>query len=307
MQPGLFGGRWNQRGHPLGRQRGQHHMLLMLLFQVMQLGVDNIPPVTLAVLALCVANFLGLTPIGQPPALACFSVVEMLFKPTPSSWSRFVPASAWHVLGFLNLQPAMSLGNLCRLEHWARLFVLSPLNHLDDYHLYYNLTAWLYRARLYERAKGTAVMLLFCLAALLGVGIVYVCLSWCIIVFTDPDWFGPTLEVWLSPNGCVVGLSGVLFALKTVVHGMDDPHAPAVFNGLMHTEAQYLVWLELIWIQMVLPQRVSFLGHLSGILFGLAYVKWNAEQRWIRPAARRLERFVAELRPQAPPPAGQRP
>ena len=260
MHGGGFGGRWGRQQH-MGGRRPQNMMLMALLMQVMQIGVDNIPPVTLAVLALCVANFLNLTPLGQPSHLACFSVVDFLYR----SRTRIpLPASL------------------------MRLFVLSPLNHLDDYHLYYNMLSWLYKGRLYEQAKGTPVMAVFILLTTFGVGVVYVILSVFIITFTDPSWFGEMLASWLSPKSCVVGLSGVLFAVKTVIHGMEDPQAPHVFQGLMRTEAQYVVWLELIWIQMFLPQQVAFLGHLAGILWGLLYLKLELEEKYVRPLAARI-------------------
>ncbi|CAI5692773.1 unnamed protein product [Oreochromis niloticus] len=88
------------------RQRGSQLGLLLLASQVFQLGLNNIPPITLAVLALNV--YLYLFP-AAPLFQACVSVQQ----------------AYW-------------------LKDWRRL-LLSPLHHADDWHLYFNMVSFLWK------------------------------------------------------------------------------------------------------------------------------------------------------------------
>ncbi|TRY91400.1 hypothetical protein DNTS_031517, partial [Danionella cerebrum] len=99
------------------RQRGSHIGLLLLASQVYQLGLDNIPPVTLATLGLNV--YLFLFPF-KPLLQSCLSVRE-------AYWSR----------------------------DWSRL-LLSPFHHVDDMHLYFNMASLLWKGIRLERKLGGA-------------------------------------------------------------------------------------------------------------------------------------------------------
>jgi len=67
------------------------------------------------------------------------------------------------------------------------------------------------------------------------------------------------------------GFSGVLFAMKVVLNSQSDDYTN-VYGVLV--PARYAAWAELILIQMFVP-GVSFLGHLSGILAGLVYLRFR--------------------------------
>ncbi|XP_035242115.1 rhomboid-related protein 4 isoform X1 [Anguilla anguilla] len=99
------------------RQRGGANLgLLLLASQIFQMGVNNIPPVTLATLGLNVYLFLApLAPLMQ----ACISV--------QTCWGR----------------------------DWRRL-LLAPLHHADDWHLYYNMVSLLWKGSRLERRLGGA-------------------------------------------------------------------------------------------------------------------------------------------------------
>lgn len=162
------------------------------------------------------------------------------------------------------------------------------------------MLSWLYKARILEVRIGSERMLLFLLTSMVGVGVMYVSICSIIIYGTDPDWFGYFAD-WISPKSCIVGLSGVLFALKTVIHGVEDPHAPQMFQGLFRTESQYIVWFELIWMQLLFPHQVAFLGHISGIVWGLLYLRYDVERIYLVPAADWLkETRLAMMRALAP-------
>ncbi|XP_057206791.1 rhomboid-related protein 4 [Triplophysa rosa] len=97
------------------RQRGSNLGLLLLASQVFQLGLDNIPPVTLATLGLNV--YLFLFPL-KPLLQTCLSVRE-------AYWYR----------------------------DWYRL-LLSPFHHVDDMHLYFNMASLLWKGIKLERNLG---------------------------------------------------------------------------------------------------------------------------------------------------------
>jgi len=70
-------------------------------------------------------------------------------------------------------------------------------------------------------------------------------------------------------QGCAVGFSGVLFALKVVLSFQLPPHMQSMWGIPIHS--RYAAWLELVLIQFIAPQA-SWVGHLAGILAGLAWV-----------------------------------
>ena len=71
--------------------------------------------------------------------------------------------------------------------------------------------------------------------------------------FRDPSYL----------DQCAVGFSSVIFALKVLVNSDS-------FASMLDLS----VWSELLIIQLLVP-NASFIGHLAGILAGIAYV-WGA-------------------------------
>ncbi|KAG7471041.1 hypothetical protein MATL_G00120250 [Megalops atlanticus] len=126
------------------RQRGANLGLLLLASQIFQMGVNNIPPVTLAALGLNVYLFLfPLTPLLQ----ACVSV------------------------------------EACWGGDWRRL-LLSPLHHADDWHLYYNMVSLLWKGTRLERRLGGAWFAYILTVFSLLTGVVYLLLQWALSELT---------------------------------------------------------------------------------------------------------------------------
>ncbi|KAJ3590242.1 hypothetical protein NHX12_008196 [Muraenolepis orangiensis] len=202
------------------RPRGSQLGLLLLASQVFQVGLDNIPPVTLGVLGLNV--YLYLFP-AAPLMQACVSV-----------------------------QKAYWYGD------WRRLF-LSPLHHVDDWHLYFNLTSFLWKGVHLERCLGGAWFLYVLSVFSLLTGVVYLGLEAGLTELTDD----PSYSVQ-----CAVGFSGVLFALKIL---SNHYHPGGVTYVLGFPVAnRYASWVELVLIHLTNP-GTSLIGHLAGILVGLLY------------------------------------
>ncbi|XP_062242614.1 rhomboid-related protein 4 [Platichthys flesus] len=203
-----------------GRHRGSHMGLLLLASQVFQLGLDNIPPVTLGVLALNV--YLYLFP-AAPLMQTCVSVQQ----------------AYW-------------------LKDWRRL-LLSPLHHVDDWHLYFNMASFLWKGtRLEQRLGGAWFLYLLSVFSLLT-GFVYLALEAALTELTQDQSYSLT---------CAVGFSGVLFALKVVCNHYQPGGVTHVMG--IPVANRYASWAELVIIHVTSP-GTSFVGHLAGILVGLLY------------------------------------
>ena len=110
-------------------------------------------------------------------------------------------------------------------------------------------------------------------------------------------------------NSCAVGFSGVLFALKSVLSSRPEAAWSEVHG--VRLPGKYVAWAELFLVQLLLPDA-SFLGHLAGILAGLAHLWLASKLRGGEPQSRpreplfqtRSRRAQAEGRAaRAPPPA----
>lgn len=196
----------------------------LLASQLFNVGFNNIPPVTLILICAQAAIYLRLIDIP-------WSTMEMCVS------SELV----WH------------------RKQWRRLF-LSPFEHADDMHLYYNMVSFMWKGRSLERKYGTKKFTVIVAAFSILCSVVYVALSE--LAFHIFDDYSYT-------KSCAVGFSAVIFALKvlttrhssqyTYVYGIPVP-------------GKYAYWLELLLIQALVP-NASFVGHLAGILVGLAYTK----------------------------------
>lgn len=120
------------------RPRGSQLGLLLLASQLFQVGLENIPPVTLAVLGLNV--YLYLFP-AAPLLKACISVQQTYL-----------------------------------FNDWRRL-LLSPLHHADDWHLYFNMASFLMKGIRLERRLGGAWFLYLLSVFSLLTGFVYLALE----------------------------------------------------------------------------------------------------------------------------------
>ncbi|CAL8352604.1 unnamed protein product [Lota lota] len=202
------------------RPRGSQLGLLLLASQLFQVGLDNIPPVTMGVLGLNV--YLYLFP-AAPLMQACVSV-----------------------------QKAYWYGD------WRRL-LLSPFHHVDDWHLYFNLTSFLWKGINLERRLGGAWFFYVLSVFSLLTGLVYLGLEAGLTELTDD----PSYSVQ-----CAVGFSGVLFALK-ILSNHYHPGGVTYVLGL-RVDNRYASWVELVLIHITNP-GTSLIGHLAGILVGLLY------------------------------------
>lgn len=161
-------------------------------------------------------------------------------------------------------------------------FLLSALYHTGEPHLVYNMLSLLWKGIQLESRMGS-VEFASMVAALLGMsqGITLL-LAKALVLFGYKTAYYDDYSV---------GFSGVLFAMKVVLYSQSDSYA--YVHGLM-VPARYAAWAELILIQMLVP-GVSFLGHLGGILAGIAYLYLTASHSAANNPFTKLIRGVTRL------------
>lgn len=201
------------------RPRGGQVGLLLLAYQISRVGLQYIPPVTLGFIILQVAiHYLVDWDLRQ----VCMGADYV-----------------WFSVAF----------------EYPRL-ILHSLFHVDDIHLYYNMSSFLWKGLILERLLGSKrFFLLISLFIVLTSGIM-VLISRALVEF---DYSVPFYS-------CAVGFSSVLFALKVVSTRM-SPQGPTAVMGILVPD-KYIAWVELLLIQIIAPQS-SFFGHLCGILAGM--------------------------------------
>ncbi|NXF04285.1 RHBL4 protein, partial [Smithornis capensis] len=132
------------------RQGRANAGLLLLLYQISQVGIQNIPSVTLGVLVLNI--FLFLNPV-RPLSEVCISINEAIYK-----------------------------------KNWQR-FLLSPFHHADDWHLYYNMISMLWKGIMLEkRLKSVWFAYIIAVFSVL-IGVVYMMLEFLLVkILDDPSY-----------------------------------------------------------------------------------------------------------------------
>lgn len=145
-------------------------------------------------------------------------------------------------------------------KQWWRIFY-GAIEHGDSLHLYYNMVSFIWKGMLLEPVLGGAQFAYIIVLFTALCGIVLLGLNYLLGTFIDVSFY----------YQCAVGFSGVIFALK-VLNNYYFPGRSRRFLGIdVDLPSGQVVWLELVLIQLVTP-NASFVGHLAGILVGLAYV-----------------------------------
>ncbi|KAF0030166.1 hypothetical protein F2P81_016897 [Scophthalmus maximus] len=176
------------------RQRGSHLGLMLLASQVFRVGLDNIPPVTLGVLALNL--YLYLFP-AAPLLKACVSVQQ----------------AYW-------------------FNDWRRL-LLSPLHHVDDWHLYFNMASFLWKGiSLEQRLGGPWFFYLLSVFSLLT-GVVYLVLEAVLTELMQDQSYSTTCAVGFSGYG---GTSGQYPGNHQYAPDNTSNHTASYSGGLTEEE-----------------------------------------------------------------------
>ena len=157
-------------------------------------------------------------------------------------------------------QGCISVQGVWFQKQWKRM-LFSPFLHSSDFHLYYNMASFIWKAISLERHFGTPYFLYMISVFSVGTGAVYLGINYIL---------AELLDQWSYVQSCAVGFSAVLFALKVVTTHM-QPRGITMVMGVIPVPMRLACWAELVLISVLFP-HVSFVGHLAGILVGLAYV-----------------------------------
>lgn len=208
------------------RRRGPGIGLLFLLSQLYNIGFNRIPPVTLSFIGINVAVYLGL--LNDLPSLgkACVSAQHVWFN---GDWKRLLFAAFYH---------------------------------LNDFHLYFNMTSFVWKGISLEGRMGSSKFLYILAVFTVLTNVVLVGLDLALANITGNFSYIHT---------CAAGFSGVIFALK-VLTTYNLPSGVSMVMGMFPVPMRWACWAELVLIQLLVP-NASFTGHLAGILVGLMYVK----------------------------------
>ena len=145
-------------------------------------------------------------------------------------------------------------------REWKRVF-LAPFYHLGDFHLYYNMASFIWKAISLESHYGSGYFLYMVAVFSVTTNLVYIAINYAL---------AEILDQWSYINSCAVGFSGVLFALKVVTTHI-QPAGMTRVMGFIPVPMRIACWVELLLISVLFP-HVSFVGHLAGILVGFAFV-----------------------------------
>ena len=157
-------------------------------------------------------------------------------------------------------QACISFKGVCLQREWQRL-IFSPFIHASDFHLYYNMASFMWKAISLEKRFGSGYFLYMVGVFSAATGALYLAINYLLAELTNQ---------WSYINSCAVGFSGVIFALKVVTTHL-QPTGITMIMGVFPVPMKLACWVELILISVLFP-NVSFVGHLAGILVGLAFV-----------------------------------
>lgn len=162
----------------------------------------------------------------------------------------------WHGLS----DACMSVDSVLFRKQWWRIFY-GTFEHADSLHLYYNMVSFIWKGMVLENMLGSGQFLYIVSLFTVLCGGTLVGLNYLLGAVVDSSFY----------YHCAVGFSGVIFALKVLDNRYFPGQGRRVMGVDINLPSGYAVWLELVLIQLIAP-NASLVGHLAGILVGLAYV-----------------------------------
>ncbi|CAK8563906.1 unnamed protein product [Lathyrus sativus] len=211
---------------------------------------------------------------SKPPVTAALIAANTLIYLRPNFLRSLIPP-----IDHVWFNPHLILKN----KDLQRFF-LSPFYHIGDSHLVYNMISLLWKGIQLENSMGS-LEYASTVASLLALSqSITLILSKSLLIFFDYE-----RSYYYEYS---VGFSGVLFAMKVVLNSQSDDYTN-VYG--VSVPSRYAAWAELILIQMFVP-GVSFLGHLSGILAGLVYLRLRRNYSGSNPLSSIFRGFGSLLR-----------
>lgn len=197
------------------------------------------------------------------------------------SWMRQIPLITRSVLVIciviyiLQVTIGFGLGSVCIIA-WKVLkrgqiwrLVTAPFVHAGLLHVTLNMLTWLSIGSSLERSMGSFLIGWIVMILVLLGNVLYVLVSWAISFIPLKVAFLGQLNPATVMHQCAVGYSGVLFGLLVIENKMSRESRRSIF-GFFSVPAPFFPVVLLILWQLLVP-RVSFLGHLTGLLVGELY------------------------------------
>eukprot|EP00939_MAST-03C_sp_MAST-3C-sp1_P001513 g1513.t1 len=119
-----------------------------------------------------------------------------------------------------------------------------------------------------EKKIGTDAYFLFCVYAVWFTTVLYISIYYFVSVLSGDI-------LWMSVQS--IGISAVVFALAVVESFAMPPNSTRSFCCVANVPARFYPILLLIALQLALS-RVSLVGHLCGVCFGLLFVSGNLKR-----------------------------
>ncbi|CAI7994483.1 Rhomboid-related protein 4 [Geodia barretti] len=168
----------------------------------------------------------------------------------------FQPGRSWPSIH----QACISVRGAWFNREWKRIF-LASFYHSSDFHLYYNMASFVWKAISLESYYGSGYFMYMVAVFSVATNLLYIAINYAL---------AEVMDQWSYINSCAVGFSGVLFALKVVTTHI-QPAGMTRVMGFIPVPMRIACWVELVLISVLFP-HVSFIGHLAGILIGFAFV-----------------------------------
>ncbi|XP_066314204.1 rhomboid-like protein 14, mitochondrial [Miscanthus floridulus] len=199
---------------------------------------------------------------ARPPATAALLAANVLIFLRPGALDAILPKKA-----YVALNP-----NIFFKFRDLKTFFLSPWYHVNEVHLFCNMTTLLWTGVELETSMGTAEFASM-VAALLGLS-----QGAMLLLSKGLSLLGEGAPYY---EEFCIGFSGVLFGMKAVT--MSARQGDFLHLAGMVIPAKYSVWAELFLVQALIP-NTSFVGHLGGILAGHVYLWLKGSFNRNRPA-----------------------
>ncbi|XP_027699842.1 rhomboid-related protein 4-like [Vombatus ursinus] len=178
----------------------------------------------------------------------------LLAKPQkgPAPWPRATVGTIFFIIS-LFLWPLVDPSNACLSVDTTKLWwllLLAPVHHENPWHLACNVAGLWLTGRRMEQSVGTGMFLVLVFSAALFAGFLHLALNLVMeLLFQESHYRA----------GCTLGFSGVLFAMQVMSSSENS-----LVGDLLLCLAESLV-------ASYFAPKISFSGHLAGVLVGLAY------------------------------------
>ncbi|KAF7257583.1 hypothetical protein EG68_05202 [Paragonimus skrjabini miyazakii] len=156
----------------------------------------------------------------------------------------------------------VSLQSLIIKAKWYNIFV-SHFCHVNEWHLYHNLTGFIRHAVYMEKMIGCKNLIKVLVDLLFRSQLFHLILNNVLYIWTSDEGYA---------NDCYIGISGLVFAINVLSNFSIKGHweVATPLGTRLHISKSLIAWLDLFLIQFPIPTS-SFVGHCAGVLAGLSY------------------------------------